>query len=146
MDATSGELLVREARAYAAFEDAVAAVPAERREVPMLPDGWSVKDVLWHVAYWWRDGEQSFRAMRAGTYVHEHSSDAQTDATNARVLAESRSMSAAAVEAGLAAARVGVLEAFASVAGDPAADELFASETIEHYEEHLAAVRELGTP
>jgi hypothetical protein len=144
VDPTSEGLPAREARAYAAFEEAVAAVPADRREEPAPPDGWSVKDVLWHVAYWWRDGEQSFRAMRAGTYVQEHWSDERTDATNADVLAESRSMRAADVEAGLVTARAGLLEAFAAVAGDPAADELFASETIEHYEEHLEPVRSLG--
>ncbi len=144
MDPTSGELLAREARAYAAFEEAVAAVPADQREEPALPDGWSVKDVLWHVAYWWRDGERSFRAMRAGTYAEEDWTAEQTDATNERVLAESRSTSAADVEAGVAAAREDVLEAFASVAGVRRADELFGSETIEHYEEHLEAVRGLG--
>jgi uncharacterized damage-inducible protein DinB len=146
VDPTSGELLAREARAYAAFEEAVAAVPADRREEPTLPDGWSVKDVLWHVAYWWRDGERSFREMRSGTYTDEDWTAEQTDATNARVLAESRSTSAAAVEAGIAAARAGVLEAFGQVAGDPAADALFASETIDHYEEHLPALRGLAAP
>jgi hypothetical protein len=140
------ELLAREARAYAAFEEAVAAVPAGRREEPIPPDDWSVKDVLWHVAFWWREGEQSFRAMRAGTYVEEDWSNEQTDATNARVLAESRSMQAADVEAGVAATRADLLEAFTPMSGDPAAQELFASETIEHYEEHLPAVRGLGSP
>jgi hypothetical protein len=140
------ELLAREARAYAAFEEAVAAVPADRREEPIPPDDWSVKDVLWHVAFWWREGEQSFRAMQAGSYVEEDWSQEQTDATNARVLAESRSMQAADVEDGVAAARAGLLEAFTPMAGDPAAQELFASETIEHYEEHLPAVRGLGSP
>jgi hypothetical protein len=140
----TGDLLAREARAYAAFEEAVAAVPSGRREEPIPPDDWSVKDVLWHVAYWWRDGERSFRAMRAGTYVEEDWSKERTDATNSQVLAESRSMPAADVEAGVATARAGLLEAFTPVAGDPAADELFESETIEHYEEHLPAVRGLG--
>jgi hypothetical protein len=140
------QLLAREARAYAAFEEAVAAVPADRREEPIPPDDWSVKDVLWHVAFWWREGEQSFRAMQAGSYVEEDWSQEQTDATNARVLAESRSIQAADVEDGVAAARAGLLEAFTPMAGDPAAQELFASETIEHYEEHLPAVRGLGSP
>jgi mycothiol maleylpyruvate isomerase-like protein len=140
------ELLAREAFAYAAFEEAVAAVPADRRTEPTLPDGWTLSDVLWHVAYWWTDGERSFREIGAGTYVEEDWTAEQTDATNARVLAESRSMSAADVEAGFAAARTRLLEAFGPVAGDPVADELFASETIEHYEEHFPAVRGLASP
>ena len=49
------------------------------------------------------------------------------------------------VEAELSAARASMLEAFAPVAGDPVADELFTSETIDHYEEHLAGLRGLGT-
>lgn len=140
----SGELLAREARAYAAFEEAVAAVPADQREEPALPDGWSVRDVLWHVAYWWRDGEENFGAIRAGTYVDEQWSGEQTDATNAQVLEESRSKSFADVDAGLRSAREGMLAAFAPVAGDETAVALFVSETIEHYEEHLPALLGLG--
>jgi hypothetical protein len=137
------ELLAREAGAYAGFEQAVAATPADRREEPVLSDDWSVKDVLWHVAFWWRDGEESFGKIRAGTWVEQEWPAEVTNATNAQVLAESRSMSLAEVEAGLRAARAGLLEAFAPVAGDPVADELFTSETIEHYEEHLPALRGL---
>jgi hypothetical protein len=140
------ELLAREARAYATFEEVVAGVPLERWDEQVLTDDWSVKDVLWHVAFWWRDGVQSFGEMRAATYTDEDWTTEQTDATNARVLAESRSMTAADVEGGFAAARAAMLEAFAPVAGDPAADELFASETIEHYEEHLPALRGLASP
>ncbi|MEO8292916.1 MAG: DinB family protein [Actinomycetota bacterium] len=141
----SDGLLARETAAYAAFEEAVAAVPPERREEPSLPEGWSVKDVLWHVAYWWRDGEESFRAIGAGTHVDEEWPAEKTDATNARALAASRVMSIGDVEAELSAARASMLEAFAPVAGDPVADELFTSETIDHYEEHLAGLRGLGT-
>ena len=142
----SDELLAREARAYAAFEEVVAGVPLERWGEQVLTDDWSVKDVLWHVAFWWHDGVQSFGEMRAGTYTDEEWTAEQTDATNARVLAESRSMTATDVEAGLGAARAALLEAFAPLAGDPVADELFVSETIEHYEEHLPALRGLAAP
>ena len=139
------ELLAREASAYAAFEQAVGATPPDRREEPVLSDDWSVKDVLWHVAFWWRDGEESFGKMREGTWVDVEWPAEKTNAPNAKVLAESRSMSLAEVEAGLAAARAGLLEAFAPVAGNEEADELFASETIEHYEEHLPALRGLAS-
>ena len=139
------ELLASEAAAYAGFEQAVAATPPDRREEPVLSDDWSVKDVLWHVAFWWRDGEESFGKIRAGTWVDEEWPADVTDATNAKVLAESRSMSLADVEAGVEAARAGLLRAFAAVAGTTEADELFVSETIEHYEEHLPALRGLAS-
>ena len=140
----SVDLIAREAEAWAAFAVAVSSVPLERREDPVLPDGWSVKDVLWHVVYWWRDGIASFLAMHAGTYVETQTTDAETDATNARVLGESRAMPLAEVETALIRARTALLEAFASVATDPDAAELFESETIEHYEEHIGAVLALA--
>ncbi len=140
----SGDVFTREADAYREFGLAVAAVPIERREEAVLPDGWSVKDVLWHVVYWWRDGTISFLAMRAGTYRDDETPDDETDVTNARVLEESRAMSLAEVERSVIAARTALLEAFATVVTRPDAEELFVSETIEHYEEHLPAVHTLG--
>lgn len=139
----SGDPIAREADAWAAFALAVTAVPLEQREEPDLPDGWSVKDVMWHIVHWWRDGVSSFLAMHAGTYVESETTDAETDATNARVLEESRSMPLADVESAVVRARNALLEAFASVVTEPAAVELFESETIEHYEEHIGAVRAL---
>ena len=135
------EVFAQEAAAYQAFALAVAAVPIERREDPELPDGWSVKDVLWHVVYWWRSGVTTFLAMHAGSYEEPDTTDDDTDVTNARVLEESRGMSLADVEVTVTAARTTLLEAFAPVAIIPEAVELFVSETTEHYEEHLPALR-----
>jgi hypothetical protein len=140
----SGDALSRETDAYREFALAVATVPIERREEAVLPDGWSVKDVLWHVVYWWRDGTASFLAMQAGTYRDDETPDDETDAINARVLEESRAMSLADVEQAVIAARTALLEAFAPVVTRADAEELFVSETIEHYEEHLPAVRTLS--
>ena len=137
----SDDVFGREASAYEAFARAVAEVPLERREDPVLHDGWSVKDVLWHVVYWWRDGVTTFLAMHAGTFEETETTDEQTDVENARVLEESRAMSLADVEGALTGARTALLEAFAPLATDPAAVETFVSETIEHYEEHLPALR-----
>jgi hypothetical protein len=143
VNAKPPEVLDEEAAAYAEFRAAVDAVPRERREEAVLPGGWTVKDVLWHVAYWWRDGARTFGALSAGIREHDESSDDETDATNARVLEESRSRSLDAVEAEVDAARAALLEAFGGVADDPSAVETFRSETIEHYDEHLEAVRAL---
>ena len=52
---TKDELTAKEAEAWAGFEELLAAVPEERLETPAFDGGWSVKDVLWHVAYWWDD-------------------------------------------------------------------------------------------
>ena len=131
----------QEAKAYEAFARLVAEIPLERREDPVLRDGWSVKDVLWHVVTWWRDGVTSFLEMHAGTYEEAETTDEQTDRENARALQESQAMSLADVEGAITGARTALLEAFAPVATDPEAVELFVSETIDHYEEHLPDLR-----
>jgi hypothetical protein len=134
-------LTAAEAEAYAAFEAAMAIVPRDRREEPVLSDEWSVKDVLWHVAHWWNDGAESYEAMRAGTFRDWPSSDEETDTTNARALAEGRAMSLEEVEAGAARIRERMLAAWRLVPEREDATENFVSETVEHYEEHLPALR-----
>ena len=131
------DLLRREAEAWAEFSAAVANVPADRREDPVLPDDWSVKDVLWHVVFWWEDGCATFEQMASGIF---ETYDGDTDVTNARVLEESRSMYLTEVEAAVEPARDRLIAAYLRVPRDQRADDDFIAETIEHYEEHMAAV------
>lgn len=61
------ELGARERAAWAAFREAVDAIEPARRETPGVNvEGWTVKDVLWHVAHWWDDLAGTLEAMRAG--------------------------------------------------------------------------------
>jgi hypothetical protein len=131
----------REAEAWLAFESAIEAVPRDRREEPALSDGWSVKDVLWHVAYWWADGAETYTAMRAGTFRDHEGTDEETDSRNAGALAEGRAMTLEAVEAGAAGIREAMLAAWRLAPDRDDAAETFVSETVEHYEEHLPALR-----
>ena len=109
------DVLAEEAEAYSAFGAAVEAVPRDR-----------------HV---------EFEARAAGTFEEVDYPAEVTDATNARVLAEGRTMSLEDVEAQAAVIRARMLEAFAGVTADADAVETFRSETTEHYEEHLPALR-----
>ncbi|MEO8476785.1 MAG: maleylpyruvate isomerase N-terminal domain-containing protein [Actinomycetota bacterium] len=127
------ELTDREAAAWVEFRAAVDAIPEDRRESPVLTDGWSVKDVLWHVAFWWDNLTPTYEAIRAGVTLPE----GDTDATNARVLDEGRERSLGEVETGLERSRTTMLGAWTGAPDDPHADEVFVWETIEHYEEHL---------
>jgi len=138
MMTTREELTAREAAAWTEFRAAVDAIPTERRESPILTDGWSVKDVLWHVAFWWEDIAPEFAAIRSGVPKPESE---DTDTTNARVLDEGRERSLADVDAGIVRSRAGMLAAWADAPDDPHADEVFVWETIEHYEEHLPWLR-----
>jgi len=47
------ELLRIERERWIAFSDLVGRVPSDRFEEPTLnSDGWSLKDLLWHMASW----------------------------------------------------------------------------------------------
>lgn len=136
------ELTYREAAAWASFEAAVAAVPRDKRSDPLLPDGWSVKDALWHLALWWEICAETFEAKAEGAADERELGD--TDEINAGALAASRAMSLEDVEAGVAKIRSRMLSAWESVPADPATTETFVGETIDHYEDHRAAIEALA--
>ncbi|MEP7059450.1 MAG: maleylpyruvate isomerase N-terminal domain-containing protein [Actinomycetota bacterium] len=133
-----------EATAWEQFEAALLAVPRDRMEEPLLTDGWSVKDVLFHIARWWEDCADMLELMRsAGTYSGW---DGDTDAENARVLVQGRSLSLEDVELRSARIRERMLLAWdALTAEDPRATEDFDGETTEHYQEHLGQIESLAT-
>jgi DinB superfamily len=137
------ELTAREAEAWASFDAAVDAVPRDRRSGRSLPDGWSVKDTLWHVAFWWDECAATLERIHTGSQDIDESGD--TDAINAGVLEASRAMSLEDVEAAMARIRERMLSAWADVSQDAAA-EAFVSETIDHYADHLDALRALSSP
>jgi hypothetical protein len=105
-------------------------------------EGWSTKDLLWHIAHWWGDLARMLDEIRAGTFSEPPEDDQATDEENARVLEEGRGMSLAEVELGLADARDRMLAAWTSMPEtSEAAERWFVWETIEHYEEHEADLR-----
>ncbi len=128
-------MTAREAQAWATFEEAVNRVPRERRSDPSLPDGWSVKDLLWHVALWWNEAANSLEGAAGDT-------DGDTDTINAAALEASRAMSLEEVESRMAPIRERMLRAWAQAADsdDPDAAETFEGETFLHYEDHLGAL------
>jgi len=136
-------LTERESVAWNGFRAAVDEIPAERRELPGVnAEGWSVKDVLWHVAHWWDHLAELLEEMRRGTYTEPPDDDAATDAENERVLEASRRMSLADVERGLGLSRDRMLASWASLpAVTEPAERWFVWETIEHYDEHLPSLR-----
>jgi hypothetical protein len=137
------DMTAHEADSWASFEAAVNAIPRDRRSEPLLPDGWTVKDTLWHVAYWWELGAETFERMTAGKDPQELG---DTDEINAGALAESRTMSLEDVEAGLTRIRTRLLSAWAAVSQDPAAMETFEGETFLHYDDHRPALEGLALP
>jgi len=133
-------LSTRERDSWAAFRAAVDRLTATQKEHPgMNADGWSVKDVLWHIAHWWTDLAGMLDEMREGAFAEPPEDDEATNAENAKVLEQSARMSLADVEQGVQMARGRMLSAWAALPEvDEPAERWFVWETIEHYEEHLA--------
>jgi uncharacterized protein (TIGR03083 family) len=85
---TKDALIARIAADRARFDEVVSRVPRERLTEPILPGGWSVKDVLAHIAWGEREG---IGVMRERALVGSELWDLTEDERNAAVVRESRS-------------------------------------------------------
>lgn len=134
------DLLRREEAAFPELVKALAAVPADRREVEGVVPGWSTHDLLWHCAYWAAYASEVLEHLQRGEPVPAERED--DDAWVAEVLAEGRGKSwdeaIGQLERNRQRART-ALSAF----GDPPAEALewFEDDTFDHYDEHAAQIR-----
>lgn len=119
-------------------------VPVAELLAPVLANGWSIKDLLAHIAAWeWRC---------AGLLNQAHDSDLplrampDVDALNLEIYQERREWNWAAVENDFRAAHAALIAAIQAVPAARLADQLIqqtiAEETWLHYEEHLPQLRE----
>lgn len=134
------ELLEREHASWRALEAAVGRVPADRRAVDGVVPGWSVKDLLWHCAYWAGFCADTIEARAAGDLSDpwEHD-DVYWDAENDRVAQESKAMTWEAVESSAAGRRERARAALAKAIDDVSV-KWFVEETFEHYDEHVVEI------
>lgn len=129
----------REAEHWAEFETALARIPLERWEEPGVVPDWTVKELVWHVAGWIDECSQHLEKMRAGEPEVDEDDDEDTDVRNAAFAAQAREMTTDAVRAGLLASREMVCTRWGELPDvSDSAIEWFASETYQHYKEHLA--------
>src|SRR6266545_5862781 len=86
------ELLEIERARWGEFRDLVDRIPSDRMEDPTLnDDGWSVKDLLWHVRCWNTVVADELQRIQAGTFKDF---EWNTEQNNERFLAEGRRMDA----------------------------------------------------
>jgi hypothetical protein len=90
MSDTKESLLARIRAGHEELEAALARIPEEQMQTPILHDGWSVQDTLGHLAFWQDLLGARFAALRAG-----QTPDPVTDmdALNARILTDFRHLS-----------------------------------------------------
>jgi uncharacterized damage-inducible protein DinB len=131
------EHAAREAESWAAFETALSRIPRERWDETGILPGWSVKDLLWHMAGWMQKCARNLE--RFGRGEDELASEQTVDERNEELAAQARGMTVDAVYRGLMSARDLVREGWQALPNvDDRAVEELAGETYDHYDEHRA--------
>ncbi|MEX2203743.1 MAG: maleylpyruvate isomerase N-terminal domain-containing protein [Actinomycetota bacterium] len=139
------DLLRQEAEGWARIDALVEGLTPEEIDRPGLTDeGWSVKDMMWHVAAWSEDTARVLREMEAGTWDGEDPSEAPgyTDRVNREWFARSRTMEVEQARSAWYAMRARMLEAFGALGEvTPDAGEWFEESGPSHYAEHLPGLQ-----
>jgi len=134
------ELLRAEAEGWEAFVALADAVPPDLVDLPGLnAEGWAVRDVMWHVAFWCADAARALGEIAEGRFdrVREPYADAEVNRLNDRELERSRGMRVDEVRSELHRARAAMLERFGALDRLTAgADEWFEESGPAHYAEH----------
>ena len=103
-------------------------------------EGWSIKDMMWHIAAWSADAASHFERMRAGTFDPAEVQD--TQALNDEWFEVSRGLELETVKAEWYAARTMMVERFGQAEGlPPEADGWFDEAGGLHYAKHLEDLR-----
>jgi hypothetical protein len=131
------DLLAKMSRSHRALRDAIGALPPARWE-EKLPAGWTLKEMIGHIAYWEGTIPAFVDAIRAGTYA----GDGDVDAQNARAASEARGLSRDEVLRRWDTAHAEVVEVARNLTNAELADESFVrkfeGETFGHYPDHYA--------
>jgi len=143
-------LLAEEEEGWRALHEALSGIPADRMEEPTVtPEGWSPKDVSFHVAAWLAEAATFLRRMAAGTFDPAEDPDReQIERMNAEWFTVSRDMDVSTVRIELEAARVEMRLAWGALPEvTPDAWSWFDESGARHYAEHVRDLRRwLGDP
>ncbi len=114
--------------------------PEQLEEPGLYRDGWSAKDLMWHIACWSAECARAFEQMRMVTYEGEPEYD--IDAVNREWFEVSRTLDLSTVRTEWVAARTRMLQelaAFPELTGE--ADEWFDETGPIHYAKHADDLR-----
>lgn len=134
------QLVDREDAAWVALHEALDAFSPEQLDSPTLnEDGWSARDVMFHIGAWLAEAGCQLERMLVGTFVEP---EFDVDELNAEWLEVSRSVDAETAKAELVSSRIrmlGVLAVLPEIT--PQAQEWFEESGDLHYHEHLPELR-----
>lgn len=133
-------LLAEEERGWLALTEVFGDVPPDRFDEPSVTDeGWSPKDVMYHLAAWSEEAAKVLGRIAAGTH---RESDPDTQALNDRWFEEGRGVEDDVVRIRFAKGRVAMRQVFSTLAEvNATAWEWFEESGPRHYAEHLPDLR-----
>ncbi len=132
-----------EREGWSDIDGLVGSMPADALEAPgVTPDGWSVKDTMWHVAKWWEDFIQAVPRFADPAFDPDDETTEEVEWLNRTWFEESRELPLDVVRERWTSARAEAVEAFASML-DPSrvAEGWFEECGAIHYEKHLIDLR-----
>jgi hypothetical protein len=135
-------LLRSEEEGWRELHGTLDSIPSERLEEPSVtPDGWSAKDVMFHVGAWLAECAVQLERMRMGTFDGGDLSGAAVDRMNRDWLEISRSVDVPTARVEFHAARVRMMQEWGALAEiTPDAWEWFEESGPNHYAEHLTDI------
>ena len=133
-------LLADEERGWLALTEVFGDVPPDRFDEPSVTEeGWSPKDVMYHVAAWSEEAAKVLGRMAAGTH---RENDPDIQALNEEWFEEGRGLDNDVVRIRFAKGRVAMRQVFSTLTEvDAQAWEWFEESGPRHYEEHLPDLR-----
>jgi len=133
-------LLADEERGWLALTEVFGDVPPDRFDEPTVTgEGWSPKDVMYHVAAWSEEAAKVLGRIAAGTH---RESDPDTQALNEEWFEEGRGLEEDVVRIRFAKGRVAMRQVFSQLSEvDSNAWEWFEESGPRHYAEHLLDLR-----
>jgi hypothetical protein len=136
MIAETARLLWDEEERWAELRVVLGRIPRSRLEEPGVTDeGWSPKDVMFHVGAWLAEAARQLERIREGTYAVD---DTTVDERNRAWFALSRTLDVPTVRAELESSRLMAHDALAALAEVTSeAREWFEESAHLHYAEHL---------
>ena len=134
------ELVDREDAAWAELHEALDAFGPEQLESRTLnEEGWSPKDVMFHIGAWLAEAGLQLERIGEGTFVEP---ELDIDELNARWLEVSRGLDVETARAELLSSRTRLLQALEELPEiTPQAQEWFEESGDLHYLEHLPELR-----
>jgi Mycothiol maleylpyruvate isomerase N-terminal domain len=142
---TRADLLELELERWALLQGLLDDVPAARANDPTLtPEGWSVRDLVWHMACWDDVVATQLESMHAGTFDERF--DWNTEENNALFLASGRSVTYEDARSALKASRTRVVSAMEQLDSvSPRALEFFSEPAFSHIDDHVPELRRFVT-